>query len=89
MPLYDFSCHRCEKTFEARAQYEERTKRCEECGTEAERMIPATHSFSTIQVTHKKSLKLKAGYVHSHGDKPKTPGKIQVGYGSTNFSSTE
>ena len=80
MPLYDFSCPRCEKTFEARAQVEERVKRCEECGTEAARCMPVTHSFSLIQATHLKSKKHKAGYIHTHGDKPKTPGKIQVGY---------
>jgi len=89
MPLYDFTCPTCNTVFEALAGVEKTSLECraEGCGGLATRQMPATHSFSVIQATHLRSKKLKAGTIHSHGDKPKTPGKISVGYGTTNFSS--
>ena len=82
MPLYDFTCSACHYEFEAIVPSSEETTKCREgtCEGTAGRHTPATHSFSLIQATHLKSKKLKAGHVHTHGDRPKTPGKIQVGW---------
>lgn len=88
--LFDFNCATCGETFEALVQPENTEITCrgtDGCSGVAIRLMPATTSFTLIQATHNKSLKLKAGFVHSHGDRPKTPGKIQVGYGTTNHSS--
>ena len=84
MPLYDFHCPACDSDFEALAKVSAETIPCqtEGCAGEAVKRLSGTHTFSVIQATHLHSLKRKAGYVHSHGDRPKTPGKIQVGYGS-------
>jgi putative FmdB family regulatory protein len=40
MPLYEYKCHRCNKTFEVRQKFaDEPLKVHEECGGEAERLI--------------------------------------------------
>src|ERR1700748_2764761 len=46
MPLYDYKCHKCGKTFEVRQRIsEEPLKTHEDCGGEVERLIsaPALH----------------------------------------------
>lgn len=84
MPLYDFNCPTCGTQFEAMSSASTETIACrgEGCSGAATRQMPKTHSFNLIQATHLNSKKLKAGSIHSHGDRPKTPGKIQSGYGS-------
>ena len=91
MPLYDFHCPSCDARFETIVPSTEETVACqgEGCTGKADRLMPAGHSFLVIQATHLKSKALKAGYVHSHADKPKTPGKISIGYGTKNHSRTE
>jgi putative FmdB family regulatory protein len=43
MPLYDYKCHQCGKTFEVRQRIsEEPLKVHEECGGEVERLISAS-----------------------------------------------
>lgn len=79
MMLYDFRCLSCEVVFEDLVAANQTTVQCPEClSPSAERMIPAPAVFHEIVPTSKTSKKRKAGYVHSHGDRPKTPGKIQV-----------
>lgn len=90
--LFDFQCETCGCQFEALVQPEEKSVKCRNetpCEAAAERLVPATTSFTVIQATHGKSKKLKAGFVHSHGDRPKSKGKISIGYGTTNHSRTE
>jgi len=79
MPIYDFICPKCTKTFERILPSNCLTAECE-CGDSAVRQMPAPKIFTTIIPTTMTSKKNKAGYQHSHGDRPKTPGKIQVGY---------
>lgn len=86
--LFDFSCPACGETFEALCDREQtempcRAEEAQACAGIAVRQIPVTTSFVKIQATHTKSKKLKAGFVHTHGDRPRTPGKIQVGYSGT------
>lgn len=90
--LFDFSCPACGVVFEALCDREQQELPCRaegSCAGMAERQIPATTSFTVITPTHLRSKPLKAGTVHSHGPRPKSPGKISVGYGTTNFSRTE
>lgn len=42
MPLYDYKCHRCGKTFEVRQRFSDETLKVhDECGGELERLISA------------------------------------------------
>lgn len=80
MPMYDFECPACGHRFEDIAKLEDRV-RCPSCAESISvsdnHLMPATKTFTTIVATTRTSKKYKAGYVHSHGDKPAT--KIQVG----------
>lgn len=79
MILHDFHCDSCGTTFEDLVRAEERETPCPTCpGSTARRVPSAPAVFHEIVPTTKTSKKRKAGYVHSHGDRPKTPGKIQV-----------
>ncbi len=80
MKLYDFECLACRHQFEAlvRGDLLPPCPSCENGGTQ--RLMSAPKLFTTIVPDYPGSKKKKAGYTHSHGDRPKTPGKIQVGY---------
>lgn len=82
--LDNFGCVRCLHYFEdLHDSKDESGPPCPKCGwKKTQRFMGAPKVFSTIVPTTKKSKKLKAGYVHTHGDRPKTPGKVQVGYGT-------
>lgn len=77
MILHDFVCTHCNSCFEALVQSDERETPCA-CGYTAGRVMSAPKTFHEIVPTTLTSKKRKAGWVHSHGDRPKTPGKIQV-----------
>lgn len=81
LKMYDFHCVNCETFFEALVDSQKNTVNyaCT-CGTLADRIVGGGHSFTTIVPAYPGSKKRKAGYQHSHADRPKTPGKIQVGY---------
>ena len=88
MPLYDFECPACGHHFEDIAKLDDKdTVTCPLCTegwvAKGNHRIGATKTFTTIIATTPHSKKYKAGYVHSHGDRPKTEGKIQVGYTGT------
>lgn len=83
LPLFDFVCASCEAKFEAIVKSGVDDTACRECGTGVATRVPSPFAlFSTIVPSYPGCKKKKAGYVHSHGNRPKTPGKIQVGYGS-------
>lgn len=77
MILHDFHCPHCNTTFEDLVHRDQMYLQ-HSCGHDAVRCMPAPKVFQEIVPTTKTSKKRKAGYVHSHGDRPKTPGKIQV-----------
>lgn len=77
MILHDFHCDHCDKTFEELVKSDQRVTACT-CGQDANRIMSAPKTFHEIVPTTNTSKKLKAGYQHSHADRPKTPGKIQV-----------
>lgn len=80
LKMRDFECGACHATFEALCADGESVL-CPTCGEQdCARVASNFRTFGTIVPTTPSSKKLKAGYTHTHGDRPKTPGKIQVGY---------
>jgi putative FmdB family regulatory protein len=80
MPMYDFKCPDCECEIDELVKNSSSTVPCPECGKKMKRLWrrgPVT--LTTIIPSYPGSLKQKAGYVHSHGDRPAT--KVQSGFG--------
>jgi hypothetical protein len=50
---------------------------CGRCATERDEMLGG-RSFSTIIPMYPGSLRQKAGYVHTHGDRPAEKGSVAV-----------
>ena len=78
MILHDFECTHCHHTFEALVHRDDRETPCVLCNNTSVRQMPAHKTFHEIVATTLTSKKRKAGYQHSHADRPGTPGKIQV-----------
>ena len=88
MPMHDFKCEKCEEIFEELVpiiknedgtEHVPTTVTCE-CGAVAHRIFTgAPKQLTKIIPSYPGCLKNKAGYVHSHGDKPAK--KLQSGYG--------
>ena len=77
MPMYDFECEKCHEKYEDIVKEGEASS-CAKCShANWKHLMPATKTFTTIIPDYPGAKKHKAGYVHSHGDKPAT--KIQVG----------
>ena len=79
MLMYDFECTKCKHQFEELTIIKETHAVCPECTGESVRIVSMPHQFNTIIPAYPGCKKQKAGYVHTHGDKPAT--KIQSGYG--------
>ena len=78
MPLYDFKCDGCGESTEEIVDSDVKKLDCN-CGGTKQRLACAAKTLTTIIPSYPGSLKQKAGYVHSHGDKPAT--KVQSGPG--------
>lgn len=75
---FDFICPACENVFEEFVR-EGATVECPEChASPAEKRLSGGHLFTTIKATTLTSKKYKAGYQHSHIDRPKTKIMSQV-----------
>lgn len=85
MILHDFECTRCHKTFEELVHRDACETTCPDCNYSALRIMSAPKTFHEIVPTTLTSKKRKAGYQHSHADRPKTPGKIQVSVPGKSF----
>jgi putative FmdB family regulatory protein len=80
MPMYDFQCSGCSQVFEDISPSGTEQNVCPQCSQPAFRIFKKTASvLTTIIPSYPGSLKQKAGYVHTHGDRPAT--KVQSGYG--------
>ena len=81
MANYDFGCsndHVQEVT--CRIADREIPRVCDVCGEPLKQLLLVAPAMpTTIILDYTGSKRLKAGYVHSHGDKPAT--KLQFGYG--------
>lgn len=76
--MYDYQCPCCAHLFEALAEADEEVP-CPDCSeSPAERRLTGGRSFSTIQATTPTSKRFKAGYVHTHGNRPKEKISVSV-----------
>lgn len=84
MPTYDYRCpdgHFHE--FRCSVSAKPETHTCPSCGAEATPAITTAPPIpKVIVLDYPGSKKLKAGYMHTHGDRKAT--KVQVGYGGSN-----
>ena len=79
MLMYDFECTKCHHQFEELTVIKETKSVCPECKGDAQRIVSIPHQLHTIIPAYPGCKKQKAGYVHTHGNRPAT--KIQSGYG--------
>lgn len=80
MPMYDYRCPACKTETDELVRNADVKVLCPECGKKMERVwshCPPT--LTNIIPSHPGCKAHKAGYVHSHGDRPAT--KIQSGAG--------
>jgi len=83
--MHDFVCPQCGTEIEEIVKVDKNGKvvdklQCDACGTTMEIIFKkAPVTFSTIVPDYPGSKKLKAGYIHTHGDRPAT--KVQSGPG--------
>ncbi len=79
MPMHDFECPKCGQELEELVKQDE-VLRCSACGVKMKMVFKeAPKLFSTIVPDYPGAKKIKAGYVHTHADRPAT--KVQSGAG--------
>jgi hypothetical protein len=77
--IREYSCD-CGNRFEYMHMTDEDLAKCPSCGnpvTSADEMLGG-HSCTTIVPMSRTSLKNKAGYVHTHADRPAEKGSVSV-----------
>lgn len=74
--LWDYDCE-CGERFEATVDDDEQVT-CPSCGSHAVERQSGGRLFKTIVPTYPGALKHKAGYVHSHADRPAEKGSVSV-----------
>jgi putative FmdB family regulatory protein len=73
MPMYDFKCHACGHEEESIEKSGTTRIPCSNCNEQSERFFKgAPTTLTTIIPSYPGCKKHKAGYVHSHADKPAT-----------------
>lgn len=76
--MRDFQCRVCAHQFEALVRDDELVA-CPECHeSPADRRPSGGHLFTVIKATSLTSKKYKAGYQHSHTNRPKEKISVQV-----------
>lgn len=76
MPLYDYKCTKCDHDEESIEPSGTSEIFCSECGATSERYFKeCAKTLTTIIPSYPGCKKHKAGYVHTHGDRPRT--KVQ------------
>lgn len=74
--MYDFECSACHYEFEDLVPNGDKTTVCPKCSGSADRIYAtAPVLFTTIVADYPGSKKIKAGYQHTHADRPAT--KVQ------------
>jgi len=76
----DFQCNACDHVFNDLVQNDDSPDACPACGsaTGFVRVISAPLVIKTITVDYPGSKRFKAGYVHTHGDRPAEKAGSQV-----------
>ena len=73
MPLHDFVCSHCKNAFEEMVSVGEIEVPCPRCPESADRVyIACAKQLTTIVPDYPGCKKKRAGYIHTHGDKPTT-----------------
>lgn len=77
MPMYDYQCEQGHK-WAAVVPYDDRDDlahvlcpECDDGDSAVKRFFPTPHQFKKIVPDYPGSKKRKAGYQHTHGDKPR------------------
>ena len=77
--VQDYYCRACGENYEFLHHPVDEPATCPECGsTDAEKRATGGTPLSVIVPTYPGSKKHKAGYVHSHGDRPAEKGSVAV-----------
>lgn len=78
MPLHDFKCPSCETIFEEHVPVGFHQCPCPDCGATADKVyVKMPNTIKEFVVDYPGSKRLKAGYIHSHGDRPATKTQVQ------------
>jgi putative FmdB family regulatory protein len=78
LKMFDFNCPACNHNFDALAREGDATE-CPSCHeSPATKRMSGGHTFTVIKATTLTSKKYKAGYQHSHIDRPKEKISSQV-----------
>lgn len=73
MPLHDFQCGSCACVFEEMVPVGMHRCPCPKCGAEGEKVyVKMPPTLTEFVPDYPGSKRLKAGYVHTHGDRPAT-----------------
>jgi len=73
MPLYDYCCTSCKHTEEDLQPSGTTTIECEVCGSVSARFFAKAPAYLTKTIpSYPGCKKVRAGYVHTHGDRPST-----------------
>ena len=78
LKMFDFLCPVCDHKFDSLVEGDSEVE-CPECHeSPATKCLSGGHQFVVIKATTLTSKKYKAGYQHSHIDRPKTKISSQV-----------
>ncbi len=73
MPLYDYKCSKCAHIEEDICPAGTKTIECEKCWETSARFFGSAPAYlTTIIPSYPGCKKVRAGYIHSHGDRPST-----------------
>jgi len=73
----DYECS-CNEQFEHLRMTLEEEVRCPRCGDICATPKVGSHLVDVIVPMHRRSLTQKAGFVHSHGDRPAERGSVAI-----------
>lgn len=68
--MQDYRCRECGHRFEYLHQTTEDIEVCPQCGSNEADLQLGGHQLTTIIPSYPGCKKVKAGYVHTHGDRP-------------------
>lgn len=66
----DYYCEDCQQTYEFMHHPVDEPAVCPACGSKAATAVPGGRLLGVIVPTYPGCKRVKAGYVHTHGDRP-------------------
>lgn len=76
--MQDYTCRGCGKVYEYLLHGKNDTVTCPSCSSRDAAPIPGGRTFSVIVPMYPGAKKIKAGYIHSHGDRPREKISVSV-----------